>query len=326
MAERASIHQSIQIGVETTPGTVAPATRRMAGVQIDVNPRTEVQQFKAGGSKAVTTTAKGKEWSEGSLSGVPTYNEMAYLLAANYGNAETTDLGNGATEWQFRTNTFGGDDTVRLTVEQGSDVRAHRASGVAVTDLTLAFNRPAGTQELTGSLFGKAIEDGVLLSADAEALELMPITAEQVTLYLDATQAALGTTALNRAFSVEVAQTGRFSPVWALKASEASYVADVEGEPEMSIAVVLEANAQGMALLQQLRANATRWLRIEAVGPQLGATNYRFRLDAPCRVTEVTDFSDEDGVYAIGFTLTPIHVEDFGGSHVITLTNDLPAL
>jgi hypothetical protein len=94
----------------------------------------------------------------------------------------------------------------------------------------------------------------------------------------------------------------------------------------LSISVVLEADQQGMALLQQLRTGSTRYLRIEAVGPQLGSQNYRFTLDAPCRVTDVTDFSDEDGVFAIGFTLTPIHDDSFGGSHVINVVNDLPTL
>lgn len=326
MSERASIHQSVQIGYENTEGQAVAATRRLASVSIEMSPKAEVQQFKAGGSKHLTTTAKGKEWSEGSISGVPTYNEILALLPSNYGAGHTTDLGGGAFQHELRSETFSADTTPTMTVEMGSDIRAHRATGVRVTDLTLAWNRPAGSQEISGTVRGKALTDGVAMSTGTEALNLIPITAEHVTLYLDSSQAALGTTALNRAFSVELAHTGRFAPVWALKGSEDSYVANVETDPTLQVSVTLEADAQGMSLLTALRNGTTKWLRIEAVGPVLGSTHHMFRFDAPCRVSEVQDFSDQDGVYAIGFTLTPIYDEAFDGSHKITVVTDIQSI
>lgn len=323
MSERASIHQSVQIGYEINEGQAVAATRRLASVSIEMSPKAEVQQFKAGGSKHLTTTAKGKEWSEGSISGVPSYNELIPLLGSNYGEGTTTDLGGGAWKTELRSETFEADRTPTMTVEMGSDVRAHRATGVRVTDLTLAWNRPAGSQEVSGTVRGRALTDGVTLSPGTTQLTPVPITAEHVTLYLDSSEATLGTTALNRAFSVEIAHTNRFAPVWALKGSEESYVANVETDPTMQVTIVLEADAQGMSLLSALRNGTTKWLRVEALGPSIGTSRHTFRFDAPCRVVEVQDFSDQDGVYAIGFTLAPIFDDAFDGSHKITVISDV---
>jgi hypothetical protein len=321
MSERASIHQSIQVGTETTAGVAVPASRRLAGVAVQLNPKAEVTTFKAGGSKYASTTAKSKEWSEGSISGVPTYTELALLLASNFGNATVVDNEDGTYTWSFQSQSHGADVVKHFTIEQGSTVRAHRAAGCVVSDLTLSFNRSGGTQEVTGSLFGQAITDGVTMTSNATELALDPITAEHVTVYLDATQAALGTTDLDRAFSVQVAHTGRFSPVWALKAAAPSYVADVEGAPELKATVTLAADAQGMSLLTSLRLGATRWLRVEAANGANALT-----IDMPVRVSAVNEFSDEGGVFAITFELTAIHDDAFGGSHSIELTNTIASL
>jgi hypothetical protein len=321
MSERATIHQSVQVGVEVDAGTQAAASRRLAGVAVQMNPKAEVTTFRAGGSKYASTTAKAKEWSEGSISGVPTYTELALLLAANYGNASVVDNEDGTYTWNFSAESHGPDNVKSLTIEQGSSVRAHRALGCVVSDLTLAFSRAAGTQEVSGAILGQAIADGVTMTAAATEYPLEPITAEHVTVYLDNTEAALGTTALDRAFSIELAHTGRFSPVWVLKQSQASYATTVEGAPELKATLTVAADSQGMGLLSQLRAGQTKWLRIEAVN----GTN-RLTIDLPVRVAAVQDFSDEGGVFAFGAELVAIHDDAFGGSHKVELRNTISAL
>jgi hypothetical protein len=320
MTERATVHQAVQIGVQTGTSAVA-ATRRLGATSIELALKAEIQTFRPGGSKYATTTAKGKEWSEGKITGLPDYNELAYLLGASFGNADvvTTD---GISTWDFGSHSHAPDTVVRLTVEAGSPVRAHRAASVVVPDLTLKFSRPGGTQEVSGTVRGQALTDDVVMSSSAEALELAPITAEHVTCYLDATAGSIGTTPLNRLFSVEVAHTGRFTPVWALKSSEQSYVADVESAPELSVKITLEADAQGMSLLATLRAGATRYFRLRAAD----AEGRSLSIDLPVRVTGVSDFSDQDGVFAIEFTLTAIVDPVTGVANSIVLVNDLPAL
>jgi hypothetical protein len=38
MAERATVNQSVQIGVETTPGTAVPANKLLCGLAIELLP------------------------------------------------------------------------------------------------------------------------------------------------------------------------------------------------------------------------------------------------------------------------------------------------
>ena len=70
-----------------------------------------------------------------------------------------------------------------------------------------------------------------------------------------------------------------------------------------------EADAEGMELLPIMRTGATKYIRIEAIGPVIGAGpgTYKFTLDTACKVTDIGDFSDQEGVYAIEYTLGGFH-------------------
>jgi hypothetical protein len=77
-----------------------------------------------------------------------------------------------------------------------------------------------------------------------------------------------------------------------------------------------------MSLLATLRAGATRYFRLRAAD----AEGRSLSIDLPVRVTGVSDFSDQDGVFAIEFTLTAIVDPVTGVANSIVLVNDLPAL
>ena len=83
-----------------------------------------------------------------------------------------------------------------------------------------------------------------------------------------------------------------------------------------------------MALLPIMRTGATKYIRIEATGAVIGAgpaTN-KITIDTACKVTDVGDFSDQDKIYAIEYTLQGFHDSVLGGATKAVVINSLAAL
>jgi hypothetical protein len=326
MAERSSLNQNIQIGVEATPGTAVAATRRLQSIGIEPSISVEKDNFRPIGSKFNALSTLGKEWAEASITGRATYTELQYLLSSVV-NAPTISTVDGATTWVFTPHTRNDDAPKTFTVEHGSSVRADRFAYGLVTEVGLSFSRDA--IEVSGSMMARAIEDGITMTdAGVTALPLIPVLPTQVSVYLDDAPEDLGTTKLTRLISGEFSLGSRFGPVWVLDAANPSFVNHIETEPDLSATLTMQADSQGMGLLSTLRDGATKFLRIEAIGGNVGAstTPYRLALDLACKISDTGGFSDSDGVYAIEFSALGVHDGAWDKAMQITLVNDQTAL
>lgn len=327
MAERSSLNQIVQIGVETTPGTAVAANRRLQSVGIEPSINADISPFRPIGSKFNALTALSKEWVEASITGRPTYTELVYVLSSVLTTGVTTAPEAGVTEWVFSPSTTADDDPVTFTVEHGSGVRADRFAYGLITEMGLAFSRNG--IELSGSMLGRALEDPFTMTADGvTSPPLVPVLPTQVSVYLDNTAAGLGTTKMTRMISANFNIGSRFGPVWVLDAAQPSFVNHIETEPDLNVAMVLQADAQGMALLGTMRAGDTKFLRIEAEGGNIGATTvpYRLTLDVAVKISDTGGFSDQDGVYAIEFTGLGVNDATWGRALRATVVNDVAAL
>lgn len=334
MAERSTVTQVTQIGVEATPGTAVAATKRLGATAIRPKPSVEVDVFRPDGYKFSTLASPVREWGEAAIEGRPTYNELTYLLAACLLSATPTQILDGATptgayRWTFTPSTTAENAPKTLTVERGSSYRAHRMPYGVVTDLGIDF----GTDGLAldGTMIGRRIEDGVTLtSAGITELTPVPIMPTQVDVFLDNTSGGLGTTKLARLMSAAFDIGSRFSPLWVLDSSQTSWVVPVEGVPDASIEITPQADAQGMALLTALRAGDTRFVRIKATGPTIyigGVTvKNSLTIDAAVKVRDVGDFSDEDGTQVLPWTFELVHDAAWAKAFTVELVNTLTAL
>lgn len=329
MPERTSVTQVVNLGVEVTAGTAVAATRRLAGVSLSPSAQADVQLFRPGGYKYNTISATNREWSEGSLAGIPNYNELAYLFSGLFGAGTiTTPDGAGAPsgrQWVWNPSSTAEDVPVTFTVEQGSAFRAHQIAYGLITELSMNFTRES--VELGGAFMGRRITDAFTLTGGVSETALVPITADSLDVYFDTTSAGLGTTKLLRVLSAELSISGKWNPLWVVDSSQTSYAAHVEVAPDYSLTMTVEADAAGMGLLTNMRAEDTRFVRIQSSGPTIGAAvAYRLRWDMACKVSGIGDFSDSDGVYAVQFTLTPVHDATWTKAHSIELRNTLAAL
>ena len=328
MAERSSLNQNIQIGVETTPGTAVAATKRLQSVGIEPSVSVETSQFRPIGSKFNALSTLGKEWVESSITGRGTYTELQYILSSVMTTGVITAPTAGASQWVFTPQNRNDDTPKTFTVEHGSNIRADRFTYGLVTELGMTFNRDA--IEISGSMMGRALQDGITMTSGGSVTSppLVPILPTQVSVYLDDDPDDFGTTKLTRMISGEFSLGSRFGPVWVLDAANPSFVNHVETEPDLSATLLLQADSQGMGLLPTLRNGDTKFLRIEAIGGNIGATDepYRFTLDMAIKISDTGGFSDADGVYAIEFSGLGVNDADWNKAVEITLVNDQAAL
>lgn len=329
MAERASIFQNVQIGVQSVAGTGVAANRKLNSVSIEPAVSAETNRYRAMGNKFPTLVVPQKELVTARLGGVQTYSELVYVLASllNYAAPEQQGV-TAAYKWTFAPATSAPDTVKLFTVEQGSSTRAHKFIDGLVTALELAFSR-AGCEIAGGEMIGAGLQDGITMTGSPTSIEQIPVLPTQVDVFLADTYAGLATAdPLARAISVNWAMRDRFGPVFPLgTASGTGYAATVETEPTLECRLKLQADAEGMGLLSVLRAGASRFLRILATGENIASTyDYTLQIDTAVKVASVSEFSDEDGVFAIEWTLAGVHDPTWGKATQVEIINAISAL
>lgn len=323
MPERSSLTQGVQVGVETVPGTNVAANKKFVSIGITPAVQMDPVRFRPMGSKYNTIVTPGKEWVEADIEGVGSYTELLYFFASLVAapGAPVTIDGTGRT-WTF-TSAPSAEDTVKtLSVEQGGVVRAHKFSYGLVTELELTFNRDG--VEVGGSMIGQRISDNITLTPAPTTMSQIPILPTDVDVFMDPTFGALGTTKLLRVLEATWTVGDRFNPVWVLNSTLGSFAAHVESEPNAQLTLLMEADAEGMGQLTQMRAGSTTFIQVKSTSPQLAGAStakYSLVLDCACKVAEVGDFTDEDGVYAIEWTFDLVYDGAWTKAFEVKLTN-----
>lgn len=323
MPERSALTQGVQVGVEATPGTNVAANKKFISIGIEPAVQMDPMRFRPMGTKFNTVVTPGKEWVEADLSGVGSYSELLWLLSSVVvAPGAPTTVDTTARNWTF-VSAAAAEDTVKtLTVEQGGSVRAHKFNYGLVTELELTINRDG--IEIGGAMMGQRLSDNITLTPAPTTPPEAPMLPTEFDVYLDNTSGALGTTKLLRVLEATITYGDRFNPVWVLNSTQQSFVAHVEAEPNAQITLLMEADAEGMAQLTQMRAGSSKFLQIKGVSPLLaGSTTakYQFIWDACIKVAEVGDFSDEDGVYAIEWTFDMVYDGTWAKAFQVQLQN-----
>lgn len=165
MSERASIFETIQIGVESTPGTAVAALKKLQAVNIQMSPKGNISQFRPAGTKFNTISQMGKEWTEGKADGGAAYNDLTYILASVLNNPTPVIISATGYTWTFGVDSSNPDTVATYTIEQGSKLRAHRIAHGMFTGMSLDFSRDS--VKVSANLMGRAIEDDIAMSGNA---------------------------------------------------------------------------------------------------------------------------------------------------------------
>lgn len=327
MAERASVFERVQLGVETTEGTAVAANRYLPSLGVVANVDIPTTRKRPAGGKLDALVVPGKEMVRANLTGGDTYDEMAYLLSSLIAYAAPAQEGSTTAYTQAAGIAQSAPDTIKsYTIEKGSSVRAEKFSGAVVTSLQIEGT--AETLSVSGTAIGKALTDGITLTTSPTSIPLVPILPTDVSVYLDDDHGDIGTTKLTRDMKWVVNIGNRFGPVKTVDADEPSYSARVELAPDATVVLTLVKDAVGMGLLDTLRSGGTKYLRVEAISDIEAGTSipHRLALDFALQFEAMGDEADNEGVLVNDWTGRLITDADIPGGIEFELTNTRSAL
>jgi len=330
--ERSSINQRYQIGVESTSalGTSVAANKLLLPFTFQFGPSFDLSTYMATGHKYNLVQEANEEWVDGSMSGAGCYNTLVYPLASAMGSTTPAASGSSTTakDWIFTPPITGSHVPQTYTFEQGDGVTtAEKFTYGLFTQFGYKFDRKSF--EVSGTILAHQLQENITMTASPTSVPLAPIVANQVNVYIDDDQASLGNTQALKFISGDYSMDSIYGPAWFVNRANASFSNHVDLAPKATFKIVIEADATGMALLDSVRAGVLKYIRVEAVGPVIDADNTindTFTHDMAVFIGKPDQFSDSDGVYAIGFECTVAEDPAWGKSQMFTLTNLITAL
>lgn len=326
MAEKATVFQGVQFGIETTPGQEVDATKQFGAVSFTPVFHHEGEGFVPLFSKYPTLVVPGKDWTEFTIDGRLTYNEIVYLLSSLFYPPGTVALESLATKtyvWTFGSNQTTADAGKTFTVEQGDATSAWQALGVRVGGLEITVSRTEAS--LSGSGLGGPIDtEGVTLTANPVQIVPQVILPQAFALKVADTQADLATaTALTRAFSLTWSLTDKIAQAFPIGTD----IATTEAPPTYESKLQLATDTVGLAFMSKMRSATKQWFELSATGPAIETGHYyKFDLVWPAIPREVSGPDDKDSIMVAEYTLQNVYDADLEGPFVLTINNELSAL
>lgn len=154
----------------------------------------------------------------------------------------------------------------------------------------------------------------------------MPGTGTTVT-FAD-TWAGLGAASVTaKVITATLAIQDRWGQFWYLDSSKTSFASHLDKAPNATLKVMVEADAAGMSYLTKMRAGTQSCVRIKTVGPLIDTYYNQMIVDMVGLIppSGVSDFKDEDGVYAVEWTFQ-CSKDSSGNTIAASLQNGLAAL
>lgn len=330
MPENATVAQACQIGKETTPGTGVTGSKLLQYTSFDLDPQIDTVGFRPAGSKVQSAILPGKDFTNFTVSGQGSYQELPYLLSGLLIDATPSTVDTSGKQWLYEPTNRTENTKARYTIEQGSAVRAGKVTYGAVTGLEVTFNRENGVQ-ISGSGLAQAYQDNITLTGSPTTVLEAPILPTHLNVYVNSSFATIGTTKLTRDFNAVWRCNDVIGPVWPINSANASFAADVELVPTVQMELTAEADTAGMAFLTNVRAGSTVYVRLEAISPVLAGSAtafYKVWFDLAAKVSTVGGFDDSDGVKVVNWTLDAVSESTFSATAFcrVTVVNTLAAL
>jgi hypothetical protein len=287
----------------------------------------DVHQFRPSGFKYPTIAAPTRDFVTGSYSGPASYNEIVYILGSSVTKAVvTTPVGGTLTRlWTYSPSGIANDDPRTYTFEIGSAEGAERITHGMFSSFNMSWEA-RGEVNIEGDLMGGPIVDGITLTATPTQIALIPILENEIDVYIDGTEGAIGTTKYTRVLKGSIEITDRWDYLWTVNSAVTGPAAHLEPIPTAEVKITLGADSTGMALLDVLRAGNSLFMEVRATGSIIeGALPYHFVFRAPVKVIDISEFGDEQGLYKVDVTFVIVFDSNYG-TYRFTVQNSLTGL
>jgi hypothetical protein len=326
MSARADVNIVTQFGVETTPGEAVAADKRFPDIDVEIMPEHDKKFYRGAGNKFNTIGVMNKNWATGKFDGPLNYESLAVILASYSNYAAPANVGTGGKGWTFAPGIGGTADTIKTyTLQQGDSTDAEQVTHGFFNSLDIEITRDEG--KVSGEVIAKNFSAGNTLTATPTTLANKPVSMNDMSLYLDATAAGLGTTKLTDCFRLSIKLPKKYEVKWVIDAAQTSWSDLVEIYMTPKLTIEAEFSDQMRALYSALKAdNADNYfLRALAVGENIGAgADYTFQNDYALQFTDAKpQRKGNNKVYAYTFEFEVMGDADWGKAWEIYLINAL---
>ena len=273
--QRSTINQTLQFGLETTPGTGVPANKKLQCFDVILGAMADVNTYTPTGRKYPAIVIENSEWVEGTMSGILDYNGAVYALSGVCG-AATSIAAHGASavakDWTFNPPLSGSVQPQTYTIEQGENnsfgnaIWNHKVAYGLFSELGYKIDRKAGAT-VSGKLLAQQLQTAITMTATPTAIAIQPSAGKHFNVYLDTTFAAIGTTLIAlEDLSLDFAFTNIYSPYFPLNRANLGFAAHVDTKPSAILKMLLQADPVGMAPLAYLQAGQTVFCQVNGQG------------------------------------------------------------
>src|SRR6266700_3477124 len=198
--ERSVINQTLQFGLESTPGVNVAANKSIQCFAVTFGPMDDTGEFSATGRKYPSIVIENSEWVEGTLTGDLDYNGIVYALAGVSGAATISAHGASATakDWLFVPPLTGSIQPQTYTIEQGENnsygnaIYNHKVNYGLISEFSYKGDRKAGFT-VGGKVLAQQLQRAITMTSTPTAVAIQPTAGKPFNFYLDPTSAALGT-------------------------------------------------------------------------------------------------------------------------------------
>lgn len=207
-------------------------------------------------------------------------------------------------------------------------------TGSAGGPYTLTFAGALANQAITVSASGASLTGGTPAAAATTTtpggitdIAVVPILAGQVDVFLDDTGAGLGTSKLLSDFTADFKFGGLYKPEWVLDSDLESYKEVVLQRPDATVSLELGNDATARALIPDMRAGTTKFLRLQATGGLVeSGQSYALMIDAAFQINKAPAAGDQDGASTLPFDGKVVYDGTWGKWLQLTLVNGLASL
>lgn len=153
--ERATVFEGAQIGLETTPGTPVSANKRLQDSSVElIKPVIPAKAFRPYGSKASSSTIRGKGHGEGRIVAAMSPVDLSYWMNIAVSNPAISTPGGGVTtrDREYKMRNFAPDLYKTATIDKGSFAAGERASFAAINGFQFNVNVNEEISQFNGNL------------------------------------------------------------------------------------------------------------------------------------------------------------------------------
>ena len=285
---RGSVNRSVQVGVETVPGTPVAANKILPSMSLTLSPEIDNKEYRAQSFKVATANKIIHFDGGAALTGPLNYTEIIYLLNTIVTGVIATPGGGTASRTHtFAPTAFGTDAFKTLTIQEGDSTAAVQMAYSLLTDFGVTANDDGA--DITGTLVGYAPTNVTLTSSPATIAQ-MPIGPRELDVYIDPTFGAIGTTKVSDALAYSFSLGNKQVKKRVLNTSFQSFKETVESVPTLSAGFTTEHNLQSRNIYAAVTttSNPVQYVRLKATGPIIEAAfPYSLQLDVAARVVDM---------------------------------------